>query len=950
MSVGRALGPSSPRRSKHRQATERRRSRLRSTLPFLLVATLLVLQTSSTSAYKVCTDPREPCFHEVMAQDAAAVYAEAYGGGGGIAAHVPQLRAGAGGEDNVDHVFGYEKNVFFSDSFVTAPHFWDVDRGPNDPVRFVDIYTVPLWAFFGGGTYPNAYQKGQALWTLALGEYAEGRIDRAYELLGHVAHLVGDLTIPTHVHEDAHPPFDDDPFEEWMSGNGDGNLFIHNLSNEERVDLIRLEKLQPLTPPAGVDPLYWLMNTTGQIADFFASADVDGDAFDPNGWVQNELNLMAATISSPRVQDDLDNNDDDNNDNDGDLSTIRRYSFFRGVRAIARLYKLFEDTVALQPTLSVVIDRVEEDQDHDAFNGPDYWARAYIDGNYGQNRGDFIRNNNDIHPGWAFGHTVGLTGVASVRIEVFDWNGRTGPPDPDPTDSEDVQSDVTIGDGRTLELQVDIAKCLRHEPGAVTGLPAAGDCGAPLVSESNAKKAASKLYFHIHMSKSPPKAEAGGPYLTDEGTNIRLDGSESSDPDNDIVSYAWDLDGDGACDDATGKTTDFTQVGQDGVFTVKLCVTDAIGLTAEDTASVSVRNLAPTVGLSSPAPLGENLALTLNGTISDPGWLDPLSATVSWGDGSAVMPLGGTLENVRPDATFAYSGTHTYGDNGTFTVQICAADDDTNRCATATVTVNNTNPSVTIDLSGAINVNGTPTIIAHAGEAVAFDGRVTDPGSDDLTLVWAWGDGTPASSITSLVNPPNTDPAVSPSIQPRDVRYPQSHVFGSACTFESGLAATDDDTGAAGATVNVIIVGNNHPNHPHGYWKQQFRHYVVGLGPSDFDTATLTCYLKVAGYMSRVFTEQTAAGTFAQAYAALDTGPPKTSQQLFDVQLLAAWLNFANGSIEHNRLVDTNGDKVPDTPFLAAIAAAESVRLDPASTQEQLDRQKLIVERWTNLP
>ena len=68
------------------------------------------------------------------------------------------------------------------------------------------------------------------------------------------------------------------------------------------------------------------------------------------------------------------------------------------------------------------------------------------------------------------------------------------------------------------------------------------------------------------------------------------------------------------------------------------------------------------------------------------------------------------------------------------------------------------------------------------------------------------------------------------------------------------------------------------------------------------------------------------------------------------MQLLAAWLNFANGSIEHNRLVDTNGDKVPDTPFLAAIAAAESVRLDPASTQEQLDRQKLIVERWTNLP
>ena len=103
------------------------------------------------------------------------------------------------------------------------------------------------------------------------------------------------------------------------------------------------------------------------------------------------------------------------------------------------------------------------------------------------------------------------------------------------------------------------------------------------------------------MSKSPPTADAGGPYTTDEGTNVRLDGTESSDPDNDIVSHAWDLDGDGACDDATGATPDFTQVGQDDTFTVKLCVTDAVGLTAEDTATVTVRNVAPTVGITSPA-------------------------------------------------------------------------------------------------------------------------------------------------------------------------------------------------------------------------------------------------------------------------------------------------------------------------------------------------------------
>jgi hypothetical protein len=66
-------------------------------------------------------------------------------------------------------------------------------------------------------------------------------------------------------------------------------------------------------------------------------------------------------------------------------------------------------------------------------------------------------------------------------------------------------------------------------------------------------------------------------------------------------------------------------------------------------------------------------------------------------------------------------------------------------------------------------------------------------------------------------------------------------------------------------------------------------------------------------------------------------------------QLLAAWLNFANGAIDHDRLVDTDRDRVPDTPFLTTIGAAESLRLDPGTTRQQLDRQKVMLESWTNL-
>lgn len=82
----------------------------------------------------------------------------------------------------------------------------------------------------------------------------------------------------------------------------------------------------------------------------------------------------------------------------------------------------------------------------------------------------------------------------------------------------------------------------------------------------------------------------------------------------------------------------------------------------------------------------------------------------------------------------------------------------------------------------------------------------------------------------------------------------------------------------------------------------------------------------------------------------LDTRSTSQIKDLVDQQLLAGWLNFANGLIEWNRLVDTNGDKTPDTPFLSAIETAESLRIKPTATRSQLDTMKQIVESWTSLP
>lgn len=906
-----------------------------------------VLLPQAVAAYDVCSDDNA-CIHEYMAEQARDLLSNlGLFSNSEIVRSFNYIRTGTTHEDEKDHIFSAS---WLAKSLVTITHFWDADGGPNDPVENLI------------GSFPNAWHKVKSYWSLALGAYAKGDKPLAYHWLGHVVHLMGDMTLPTHVHDDMHFP-DDDAFEDWMSL---PDLVNAGLSQAEKDTLLAKGPIQ--IPTSEPDKLYWLQYTTNQIADFFGSDDYDGDAVDPNGWAQAELDSMAATISSPRTSLQLLDNDvffpeapgvDFDNNNDGDLGRIRQYSYLRGIRSIAALYKLFEDTVGTQVSAVVVIDRVEQNGDawHDWFcpivcfetSDPDFWSRVAINGRVAQNRGDENVDQDVITPGWAYGHPVGTSGSIPITIEIWDHDGAGE--DLITLGGADDQSDITPGGGLSLDLTVDLAKCLSGAAGAISG-GITGKCGEPLTSTGNNDDEASKVTFRIFMSKSPPTADAGGPYTTPEGTDVTLTAAGSTDPDNDITSYAWDLDGDGTCDDATGATptTTFSAVGQDGATTVKVCVTDATGQTDYDTATVTVNNVVPTISLGSDASVDENTTVTVSGTVTDPGWLDALSATISWGDGSAAQALGGTLENNRPNATLTFSASHIYGDNGSFTATVCAADDDSTQCQTIGLGVDNVAPTADIDLSGATSVNGTSTFIVHAGEPLDLEGRSTDPGSDDLTLAWNWGDGTVGPSTLYLVNPPNADLAPSPSIQPRDITESQTHAYIDACVYEMTFSSADDDGGSATDAANVIIVGNADVSQPHGFWKQEVRYQLTGKGPSRFDAAKLGCYLDIAGYMSRVFDERTAAATFAQAYDVLDVSKTSVMTELFDLQLLAVWLNFANGAIEFDQMVDTNGDKTLDTPFLAAVAAAETVRLNPAATRLQLEVQKNFLERLNNLP
>ena len=56
-------------------------------------------------------------------------------------------------------------------------------------------------------------------------------------------------------------------------------------------------------------------------------------------------------------------------------------------------------------------------------------------------------------------------------------------------------------------------------------------------------------------------------------------------------------------------------------------------------------------------------------------------------------------------------------------------------------------------------------------------------------------------------------------------------------------------------------------------------------------------------------------------------------------------LNFTNGSVAWDALIDTDGDSVGDTAFSDVIAAAEAVRANPASTLEELEAQNDLLEQ-----
>jgi RHS repeat-associated protein len=174
----------------------------------------------------------------------------------------------------------------------------------------------------------------------------------------------------------------------------------------------------------------------------------------------------------------------------------------------------------------------------------------------------------------------------------------------------------------------------------------------------------------VQHQNQPPTANAGLDQVVGPGTTVFLDGSGSSDPDADPLSYHWSLSrpngSNASLSSATTATSSFV-ADVPGTYVAQLIVNDGTIDSAPDSVTVSTTNTPPVAdaGPDQRVPLGSSVQL--NGSNSSDANGTPL--TYAWSILS--QPSGGTATLSNPAAV---DPTFTANVAGDYVVQLIVSD------------------------------------------------------------------------------------------------------------------------------------------------------------------------------------------------------------------------------------------------------------------------------------
>ncbi len=264
-----------------------------------------------------------------------------------------------------------------------------------------------------------------------------------------------------------------------------------------------------------------------------------------------------------------------------------------------------------------------------------------------------------------------------------------------------------------------------------------------------------------------PVADAGGPYTVQEGSSVVVDGGNSTD-DGSIVAYAWDLNyrvGRGFHRSLSGQAFTFDGVDGNASRTIALRVTDDEGNTDITTSTISTTNVAPVITLAGDNTADEGQPYALNWTVEDVAPDTVSSYSIDWGDDVTTTPAASDT-----------SATHTYTEDGSYTITLSVTDEDGTYTQTKNVTVNNVAPIINAALDEDTVDEGQQVRLTYSSPNRA--------GSIDQWIV-DWGD-----------NHVNVRPAST---------HVSTHTYANSGTYTVTVTALELDGGTSDTTLSVTV-------------------------------------------------------------------------------------------------------------------------------------------------
>lgn len=256
-------------------------------------------------------------------------------------------------------------------------------------------------------------------------------------------------------------------------------------------------------------------------------------------------------------------------------------------------------------------------------------------------------------------------------------------------------------------------------------------------------------YAAVDSNRAPVASATVAQEQVEPGEEAAFDGTGSSDPDSDTITYAWDFDGDGVTDSTDPAPTH--TFATRGVYRVTLTVDDGRGRTATAMVTVLVGEHRPEVQIDAPTAGdyvgGQTVAFSGGATDADEGGALP-AASLRWEirliHGSHQHPL----VDVAGQASGAFTAWQDHGLDSHYRIRLVATD-ATGLQSSATVEIHprpvdvelaSSPAGATLELAGAaVATPGTTTLAAGERTTVRAPETMTAGGVEHRFARWSDG-------------------------------------------------------------------------------------------------------------------------------------------------------------------------------------------------------------------